>query len=655
MVIQSYPGEVLLLLANKLEKTVSELSLEQLRNDAKKTYEEVKAKTYATVDYASKTFDTTKESVNAVIETAGKTYESAEKTAKDAIKTTTETYTHVKDTVNTTLEAVTDTASKTAKTLQETYDYTSETASEIAKKAQHGADTVVEFVTGRPIERAKEPEPVKKVVTPKTIVTEKKEKPIPAVIKSKDTEKAKVAKDAVKEPASVPVAVAAALVEEPVPASPVVIETAAVPEIKLEVVKDAPADTVKDVVIMAPVETKSETKATSKVETQASNAEFNPDLDFNAALASLPDANSISEILKNSLHSLAEKLNDLQSTLKDSDASVCVANVRDKLMGLSTYLQLLESEEVVKIGLILEQQSDIFSKMVSELRIEHEHQLATQASHLLDECTTQLLAQEEKAIEKIVEATEKLDKQAEEFRGVLQTELANQADQLNKDWNQKLKERVDEERSIRLARLDNLSLQLKFLEKVTLDASEGLARSNRIQMLMACVNSIKCAMDDARVHDISKELALIKRLGREDRFVASILDSLPLDIVDHKVTYRQLVAQYKDLQPAIREAQLVPEKAGLISYMLAKLASKLLITRRGLVAGKDVESVLARTTYYLDNNDVDKAARELNQIGGWSGLIAQGWLEKVRAYLEIQQAVEIIDNHLQMQSLGAVE
>jgi MICOS complex subunit MIC60 len=581
------------------------------------------------------------------------TYESAEKTAKDAIKTTTETYTHVKDTVNTTLEAVTDTASKTAKTLQETYDYTSETASEIAKKAQHGADTVVEFVTGRPIERAKEPEPVKKVVTPKTIVTEKKEKPTPAVIKSKDTEKAKVAKDAVKEPASVPVA--AALVEEPVPASPVVIETAAVSEIKLEVVKDAPADTVKDVVIMAPVETKSETKPTSKVETLASNAEFNPDLDFNAALASLPDANSVSEILKNSLHSLAEKLNDLQSTLKDTDASVCVANVRDKLMGLSTYLQLLESEEVVKIGLILEQQSDIFSKMVSELRIEHEHQLAIQASHLLDECTTQLLAQEEKAIEKIVEATEKLDKQAEEFRGVLQTELANQADQLNKDWNQKLKERVDEERSIRLARLDNLSLQLKFLEKVTLDASEGLARSNRIQMLMACVNSIKCAMDDARVHDISKELALIKRLGREDRFVASILDSLPLDIVDHKVTYRQLVAQYKDLQPAIREAQLVPERAGLISYMLAKLASKLLITRRGLVAGKDVESVLARTTYYLDNNDVDKAARELNQIGGWSGLIAQGWLKKVRAYLEIQQAVEIIDNHLQMQSLGAVE
>jgi hypothetical protein len=53
MVIQSYPGEVLLLLANKLEKTVNELSLEQLRNDAKKTYKEVKAKTYATVDYAS--------------------------------------------------------------------------------------------------------------------------------------------------------------------------------------------------------------------------------------------------------------------------------------------------------------------------------------------------------------------------------------------------------------------------------------------------------------------------------------------------------------------------------------------------------------------------------------------------------------------------
>ncbi|KAI5984163.1 mitochondrial inner membrane protein Mitofilin, partial [Pisolithus albus] len=61
----------------------------------------------------------------------------------------------------------------------------------------------------------------------------------------------------------------------------------------------------------------------------------------------------------------------------------------------------------------------------------------------------------------------------------------------------------------------------------------------------------------------------------------------------------------------------------------------------GLTPGNDVLSVLARAEYYLNEKDVDNAARELNQLTGTAKVLLHDWLEAARRRLEVQQALEV--------------
>jgi mitofilin len=235
------------------------------------------------------------------------------------------------------------------------------------------------------------------------------------------------------------------------------------------------------------------------------------------------------------------------------------------------------------------------------------------------------------------------------------TEFHNEIKIKERVWDEQLKARVDEERSVRLARLEQMTLDLKYLEKVTLEASEGLIRSNHIHMLQACIVSIRQAIEDPYRTDISKEIALLKRLSNEDLFVYKILGSFPIDICSDTISSKTIKNEFMKISPLMRAVQLVPEKAGLVSYLLARVFSMFLVARHGLVPGSDVESVIARADYYLSLNDLDSATREINQVQGWSRFVVEGWLEKSRRYLELQQGLEIIEAHLVVKSLGVVE
>ena len=63
--------------------------------------------------------------------------------------------------------------------------------------------------------------------------------------------------------------------------------------------------------------------------------------------------------------------------------------------------------------------------------------------------------------------------------------------------------------------------------------------------------------------------------------------------------------------------------------------------KEGLAAGTDVESILTRTQTYLEEGDLDQAAREMNGLKGWAKTLSRDWLGEVRKVLEVQQALEV--------------
>ena len=69
--------------------------------------------------------------------------------------------------------------------------------------------------------------------------------------------------------------------------------------------------------------------------------------------------------------------------------------------------------------------------------------------------------------------------------------------------------------------------------------------------------------------------------------------------------------------------------------------SKVMFRKEGLAAGDDVESVLTRAQTFLEEGDLDNAAREVNGLKGWAKTLSRDWLGEVRKVLEVQQALDV--------------
>jgi mitofilin len=96
----------------------------------------------------------------------------------------------------------------------------------------------------------------------------------------------------------------------------------------------------------------------------------------------------------------------------------------------------------------------------------------------------------------------------------------------------------------------------------------------------------------------------------------------------------------------VRRAALIPEEdSSMISHLLSIVLSSLMFRKKGLVAGDDVESRLARAEHYLHTEkDLESATREINQLTGWPKRLALDWLDAARRHLEVKQALEVNRN-----------
>lgn len=65
-----------------------------------------------------------------------------------------------------------------------------------------------------------------------------------------------------------------------------------------------------------------------------------------------------------------------------------------------------------------------------------------------------------------------------------------------------------------------------------------------------------------------------------------------------------------------------------------------------------MEAVLARAQYYVQLGDVDKAAREVNQLRGAPRAAMRDWLDDARTHLEVTQALAAIRAHVSAVSLS---
>ncbi|KAF5339248.1 hypothetical protein D9758_013294 [Tetrapyrgos nigripes] len=376
-------------------------------------------------------------------------------------------------------------------------------------------------------------------------------------------------------------------------------------------------------------------------------------------------APSVSEIASSEpiIAHLANTIDNLTYYLKSNpDAAPRVTPVLDEakadLRGLVERIEKAKDEERLSLEAKMDEQTREYSIKLLEMEMEAQDRLDNQEDEfrkMFDLSQSELRQQYREKLQ------EELNTQTDLINERLKNEVIAQGIELQRRWIREIKMRVEEERGGRLSKIDELSAQLKRIERVALDNSLYLDENIRVHALWSAIRTLSASALGAPVRKpFREELRVVRHIStaREDPVVAAALETLEAsDVPDVGVEpLADLATWYtSSVQPKVSAVALVPdEDAGLLSHLASHLLSGFRFKRTGLVEGKDVLSVLARAEHYLNEKDLDSAARELNQLTGTAKVMLHDWLEAARRRLEVEQALEVVQTQATLASLLVV-
>ena len=225
-------------------------------------------------------------------------------------------------------------------------------------------------------------------------------------------------------------------------------------------------------------------------------------------------------------------------------------------------------------------------------------------------------------------------------------ELLQQEIALQKQFMESVKGQVEAEREGRLAKLDELSTSVTELEKLTGEWNSVVDATLQTQHLHVALEAVRAKIKDAETPTpFLHELVALKEVSADDEVVNAAIASInPVAYQRGIPSPAHLIDRFRRVASEVRKASLLPEDAGIASHAASAALSRLMFTKkssRGLPEGEDVEATLARTEVLLEEGDVDAAAREMNVLAGWAGVLARDWVGECRRVLEVGQAVDV--------------
>lgn len=310
-----------------------------------------------------------------------------------------------------------------------------------------------------------------------------------------------------------------------------------------------------------------------------------------------------------------------------------ISNFGGKIQGLKA---AAEKEADAKVN---SEKSD-FDRAAKELIRRLEAEMAQQQTQWQEEYQTERQRIQETYEQKLKAEVEKAHEVNEQK---LQNSLLEQAVELKRKFIADVQSRVEEERDGRLGKLTDLSKTVNELEKLTTDWTSIVDANLKTQHLHVAVEAVRSNLEKSQVpRPFTKELAALKEIASDDPVVNAAIASInPVAYQRGVPSSAQLIDRFRRVATEVRKASLLPEEAGVASHASSYVLSKLLFKKKGLATGNDVESVLTRTETFLEEGDLDGAAREMNGLQGWAKTLSRDWLGEVRRVLEVQQALDV--------------
>ena len=412
------------------------------------------------------------------------------------------------------------------------------------------------------------------------------------------------------------------------------------------VVKEAPKPAPKPVV-PAPVEAPAPKKVEVSSPKNSAISFVEPEVDQPSKFP--PEITRIDPISVRDAHEplvqdLVKILNDIIAVVNEDNAnsrfSSTFEKAKQELGKFGGKIQALKAGAQKDADSKINAEKSDFDRAAKELIRRLEAEMAQQQSQWQEEYQTERQKIHDNYEQKLKAEVERAHQVNEQK---LQNSLLEQAVEMKRKFTADVQSRVEEEREGRLGKLTDLSQTVTELEKLTTDWTSVVDANLKTQHLHVAVEAVRSNLEKSQVpRPFTKELAALKEIASDDPVVNAAIASInPVAYQRGVPSSSQLIDRFRRVATEVRKASLLPEDAGVASHASSYVLSKLLFKKKGLATGNDVESILTRTETFLEEGDLDGAAREMNGLQGWAKTLSRDWLGEVRRVLEVQQALDV--------------
>ncbi|KAH8734802.1 formation of crista junctions protein 1 [Ilyonectria robusta] len=366
------------------------------------------------------------------------------------------------------------------------------------------------------------------------------------------------------------------------------------------------------------------------------------------------DLLSLADAREPVIQDLVHMVNDLILVINADGAhgrySSSVNKAKNEVTKVGGKLKAMKGELEKKAARQVRDKIDEFDKAATDLIDRVEASMVTQEMQWRKDFEDEMKKVRENyedRVKTLLEREQKLNEQK------LQNQLLEQAVALKKDFVKEVQEHVEKERESRLGKLNDLSAAVAGLEKLTTGWNEVVDSNLQTQQLHVAVEAVRASLEDSQhPRPFIKELVALREIAADDPVVNAAIASVNPTAYQRGVpTSSQLIDRFRRVANEVRKASLLPDEAGVASHASSWVLSHVMFKKQGLADGDDVESILTRTQTYLEEGDLDSAAREMTGLDGWAKTLSKDWLGEVRKVLEVQQALDVIATEARLQSL----
>ncbi|XP_074643749.1 MICOS complex subunit MIC60-like [Tubulanus polymorphus] len=271
------------------------------------------------------------------------------------------------------------------------------------------------------------------------------------------------------------------------------------------------------------------------------------------------------------------------------------------------------------------------------------------------------------------ELRQQLSRQAAAHSDHLADVLRVQRKELHLQFEEKLRERLFEERIRFQNDVSGSIARLKGIETAVENRAEaeklGRKASEMWLASMTLLNAIRLGRDgasspDEKVKPLGNELMAVREAGNNHEFVNTVLDSIPDDAITRGVwTEETLTARFRKVKTiAKRVAMVTDNNKTIVRYALSYLQSLFIIDSvKAIDPDTDIDPVtvdtftlLASAEKSINNNDLEQGVRFMSQLTGEARNVAADWIKEAILYLETKQAAHVLIGHASVNGVSSL-